>query len=753
MPPAGNVQITLALNSASYTKAMADVKKSLNGFSDSAKGAGKNTVGSMQSAAASIRLLDDPLNANIRTLSRFVSQSKIAGQIFQAAFPVVGAVAAVAMVAKLGSEITAFITKAKEMPKAIEQGFSSLHLAALSSTDALRLTNDELRNSIAKLNGAPQNNLAIQIDEARIKADELAKSLENDMTKAKALLEQNKLGIFEATLTGQGRTGNTAGSVSSFLEQLAHLGSVNNANVHRYGADNAQSRGSAAEIQAKQDAFGNWLDRRLAVINNPNLAKGDELEAIGGFGDQSSNRAIVEGAQDILRDSRDNQTQQDAHSTLVPQEKAAQQAADARKKQAEQFRQMLETDLELVKTWQKYAEEIAKDTQEWSLNFFKTNGLSSEATSALTEQGHGANAYIQSLRQSIDLNKQNSTALSESAIQMAVATGQMTKLDAAQAMAAIHAQDYNDALQKLKDQQTMIQLSPEYNSNELARKAALQDNQNQTNTLSVSYQMQTARDSQASNPAGSSAVVGFADALNQFVIASRDAAHQMEELTTNTLQGLNQQIVAAMSGQKTNFAGFGAGVFRNVASMGLTKAEGTLIGTNKLGSAQGNPMWVRLADGGSAAATGLSGIISRMMGGGAKGPGQSGLSAAIGQAGEAYSNDQSNGGIGTIASVLTGMIPFLASGGPIDGPAIVGEQGPELFVPSSPGTIVPNHKLSSRSNGNISNTVHVDARGANDPAQTEAAVHRAMGQWAPQIMAGSMHAMEEKRKRSPSSAR
>ena len=42
-----------------------------------------------------------------------------------------------------------------------------------------------------------------------------------------------------------------------------------------------------------------------------------------------------------------------------------------------------------------------------------------------------------------------------------------------------------------------------------------------------------------------------------------------------------------------------------------------------------------------------------------------------------------------------GGLKFLADGGDINGPAIVGERGPELFVPKTSGTIIPNHKLGS----------------------------------------------------------
>jgi hypothetical protein len=46
---------------------------------------------------------------------------------------------------------------------------------------------------------------------------------------------------------------------------------------------------------------------------------------------------------------------------------------------------------------------------------------------------------------------------------------------------------------------------------------------------------------------------------------------------------------------------------------------------------------------------------------------------------------------------------FRASGGPVSGgsPYIVGEQGPELFVPGRSGTIVPNHAMSRGGGVNI----------------------------------------------------
>jgi hypothetical protein len=58
------------------------------------------------------------------------------------------------------------------------------------------------------------------------------------------------------------------------------------------------------------------------------------------------------------------------------------------------------------------------------------------------------------------------------------------------------------------------------------------------------------------------------------------------------------------------------------------------------------------------------------------------------------------------------MLDFRANGGPVSAgsPYIVGERGPELFVPGRSGTIVPNDKMGS---DNVSVVVNVDAKGTN----------------------------------------
>ena len=70
--------------------------------------------------------------------------------------------------------------------------------------------------------------------------------------------------------------------------------------------------------------------------------------------------------------------------------------------------------------------------------------------------------------------------------------------------------------------------------------------------------------------------------------------------------------------------------------------------------------------------------------------------------------------LGTKADKKGGLLGFLnfADGGrpPVNRPSIVGEKGPELFVPRSSGNIIPNNKLGGGNTNNV--VVNVDASGS-----------------------------------------
>jgi hypothetical protein len=83
-------------------------------------------------------------------------------------------------------------------------------------------------------------------------------------------------------------------------------------------------------------------------------------------------------------------------------------------------------------------------------------------------------------------------------------------------------------------------------------------------------------------------------------------------------------------------------------------------------------------------------------------------------------------------------VPARAEGGHVGGnkPYLVGERGPELFVPGKTGTIIPNKNMGG-GNGGGGVTVNVDARGSADPAAVRAQVQQGILEAAPAIIAAA----------------
>lgn len=94
-------------------------------------------------------------------------------------------------------------------------------------------------------------------------------------------------------------------------------------------------------------------------------------------------------------------------------------------------------------------------------------------------------------------------------------------------------------------------------------------------------------------------------------------------------------------------------------------------------------------------------------------------------------------GGGISANPANPLPPLYATGGyPAPGKlAIVGERGPELFVPTSSGKIIPNHQLG----GGGGMVINVDARGSSDPEAVRQQVQQGILEAAPSIVAAAQN--------------
>jgi uncharacterized coiled-coil DUF342 family protein len=97
------------------------------------------------------------------------------------------------------------------------------------------------------------------------------------------------------------------------------------------------------------------------------------------------------------------------------------------------------------------------------------------------------------------------------------------------------------------------------------------------------------------------------------------------------------------------------------------------------------------------------------------------------------------GALGSIGLPVPPAIPANAYGGSVRGnkPTLVGERGPELFIPNGNGTIIPNSNMRGGGGGGNNISVSVDARGASDPAAVRAQVQQGIIEAAPAIIAAA----------------
>ena len=109
----------------------------------------------------------------------------------------------------------------------------------------------------------------------------------------------------------------------------------------------------------------------------------------------------------------------------------------------------------------------------------------------------------------------------------------------------------------------------------------------------------------------------------------------------------------------------------------------------------------------------IVGIVAGAFGGATGTPGR-GFGSSVNLAGRAYGGS------------VTGKTPYM-----------VGERGPELFVPSGNGTIIPNSNMRGGGGGGSPISISVDARGASDPAAVRAQVQQGILEAAPAIIAAA----------------
>lgn len=391
-----------------------------------------------------------------------------------------------------------------------------------------------------------------------------------------------------------------------------------------------------------------------------------------------------------------------------------------------------------------------RDDAAWfkSEHELKPRDLSRDAGSMQNESAdsRASAQYISDLKRMGDIQDRNAASIAEASIEMQVATGRMTRLDAAQAKAALHAQEFTSSLADLRSELLAIDGMP---ISSIQKKMLESGIANKIATLNGQRAVQAMQD-QASidmnTPMGATRA-----AISQMVASWTDMTQQLAEILPRSLETVNESLAHSLMAHAYTGYEYRRGIVQSMSNaarsigsgllgMGMHEAEGGIL--SKLGfgpkkkpmGTHSDPLYVRMADAQANGSGALSSILS-----------QAGMPSGLATA--------TKGVTSLIPSLLGAVLPGFAAGGTIPSglPAIVGEQGPELFVPSTSGRIVPNDQL-GMGDTHFHMPVTIDARGATDPSAVHAAVSRAMEAWGPRLVSASVQAVHEHKMRRPSMA-
>lgn len=764
--PAGEVTVRLNLNKDGYSAGMTAARKQAQEFEKSVKDAGQHTVSQMQAASASIRLIEGDMQRNVRAVEKFITTIPGVGAALKAAFPLVGAAATVGILVRIGEEAYNAVQKVRQMGSAIQAGMESITSSGKLANDEMALTNARLQEEIDKLEHKPGNGLAAALAEAQVNADKLFDSLRRDNEEIAKVLNANQSGLLAQVM------GHAPSKEVNQAIQQQMTGLENTGRAARDATTPAARDAANARLRDQLQAAVKQMEQ--LKLQNPNATVGGQ-DFSNNFNAIDATESVIKQRLDAMRLADQNQKEQQQKAA---DEKVKQQQEDAKKAAAA----MKAAQGQIVEQWQRALDQakayttitVDQEAAYWdyrastatkgSLSYLKAldeankaiarinadtmslrkstgkkqdtfNDTSSDLhidrfdlsrsdTGEMKNQGNEAAEYLRNLNQQIVLQRQNASAIAETSLQMALMTGQISKLDAAQAIAALHAEQFNQEMKAIADAMAAAQQLPE-GLERSQRIAGLKGTQIQTQGQ---RQVQLAGDQQGITDNTISGAVK--QSLNQMVQSFTDMATQLKEIIPRAVDGLNDDLAKTITGHgsKADFGRTLSQTGQGLVKAGLQNAEGQALklfglgGAVKADGSKANPYYVKMAEGG----IGGGGSI----GGGDDDSQAPGFSGLLGKFIQPF--------VGTAGKFL----PHFAEGGPVAaGQAIwTGENGPEPFIPKTAGTIIPNHAL-----GGNSTTIHVDARGSNDPAAIHAAVMRA----APHIAAAAVQTSHSRAQRTP----
>ncbi len=706
-----------------------------------------HSVSQMQAASAGLRALDGNFTNNIRSAERFTAMIPGMSGLLQAAFPIVGGIAFIAMLGKGAMELYKFREEGVNAGKLIREAYEDLTVSTHKHGVELDLTNDKLDTQLAKINHKPANLLKTALDEDRKAAYDLTEELNRATRAESALMKEKAVGGFKAL--GMSLMGY---NIADTTEQQRLINSQNGdlRRTNKAGddaLDHADPKNAEKVRQddriARQNAYTDAINKTKAALDkvyaNQREGKGVDFSAqtsmLEGHLDelqgQAHNLAAGYSAgdkqRDVTRAEEAKQRNRDAES-------AGKKASEAAKKAAEEQRRQWESDAKDAEAggkltseaelqgwidransvkvgsdnWRyandkadadlrkinddrkKQVEESLKLTEMVKAAQFKTINAAMEKSVAYDNKG--LTDQQTTLKALMDAQREATYQQALAQAQQDASLGTISKYDEAVRIQTLHTQEYSDQLAELRAQLAAVD---GVDAESQAKRNAISK---QITAANSKAQIEAMKDS--ASVAAETWEGALTNANARWVQDSQDSAKQVVTLYQSTLSGLNNSLSSLMTGGKGNFGAMFSGIGKQLSTMALQKAEGGILGKLGMGKAdgsRGNPLYVKNADSLGGTTTGTAASMIPGLG-------------------------KSGGFLSSIAGMIPGFAGFRANGGGV-GPgqsAIIGEKGPELLtMGSTGGYVTPNHRMAGafgRASGGDMH-VHVYADSNTDIAQ------------------------------------
>jgi len=580
----------LQLSTAKFKAALGEATNESRRFSQEMR---KST----EEAKGSIALLGEQIGVVLpRHLRTFVAGLPGVSAAMSAAFNAVAVFALIDIVVKAGEKLQEFIKKNEEAATKNKTAWTSLHTSITTQNDDLELTKVKLENAIAKLEHKPENKLAEAIAEARVEADKLGDRIDAVVKQIQEAVKGEESGTLSQLLLHQTGGTQTAKVVEELQLKLSDI-------------DNGYTKGDPTQLrqQALQEARAALAP---IIADSHNILA--QLQANGTSLDHSSSRVEYEASSQADRNisgllSVTSNTQQ--VGTLQSKLTGLQQTKDANAAlEQEDAKRLKAIEADFAREKTLYGMSVAQERAFWESKLKELHNGTGAYNSALekfAQSSEQLSKQFEKIRQSTieklpmpitagnvspetqqrqtevggrlaEQQVKMNASLTEATTKYELATGQINAHTAALENAAAHDAAFTASLKVLRDELAQLQAenSPDalLTNDERAKNVLAQQQLNaqiaQLNSAHRAQQMQDALETE-------SAADQMFDHIRQ---GAQNISQKIASVMEHTLDGLNDQFVNAMFGDKTNFHQVFQNSEKSLAKVGLQWAEGLMTG-------------------------------------------------------------------------------------------------------------------------------------------------------------------------------